>query len=115
MRRKKNKNNRLRPFVPVLHEMLDSTAWQKIGNPARVAYIHLKRKCFPWDPPGELTFSYKEAEKFMTRETFARAIRELEANGFISRTQRGGLYRRRNYFRLSDEWKKQRQVGKCTP
>lgn len=111
LRKKKNTNS---PFVMIYHAMLDGTAWRNLGNPARVAYIHIKRKCFSSNP-GELTFTYEEAEQLMTRETFARAIKELEENGFIERTQRGGLYRKRNFFRLSDEWRKQSQVGKSTP
>ncbi len=97
--------NRLPPFVPVFREMLKSRAWEKLGCPARVAYVHLKAKC-NGQGGEELTLSYKEMERFMHRHTFSGALRELEEYGFISRTQRGGLYRRRNYFKVIDEWKK---------
>jgi hypothetical protein len=107
--------NKLPPFVAVFREMLNSAAWENIGNPARVAYIHIKSKCVSQDP-GEITLSFDAMEKFMTRQTYARALRELEKFGFIKRTQRGGLYRKRNYFLLIDEWKKvQDQVGKMEP
>ncbi len=106
------KRNRLPPFVPIFVEMLDSPAWQLVGNPARVAYLHIKKQAKS-DNPGELIFPYSEAEKLMTRKTYSKAIRELEEFGFIKRTQRGGLYRKTNYFTLVDDWKKvQTQVGK---
>jgi len=55
--------------------------------------------------PGEISLSYQEMEKIMNRHTFANAIRQLEAVGFITKEQSGGLYRRRNYFRLRDKWR----------
>lgn len=101
----KRKKNKFPPFVPIFREMLKSPAWEKIGNPSRVAYIHLKDKCVSRDP-GEITLSYHEMERIMERRTFARALHELENFGFIDRIQRGGLFRRRNYFRLIEEWRK---------
>ena len=74
--------------------MLKSQAWEKIGCPARVAYIHLKGKCCS-QSVDELTLSFNEMERIMERRTFANALKELEVNGFIVRTQRGGLYRKR--------------------
>jgi len=95
--------------------MLQGSAWESLGNGARVAYIHIKAKCVSFEPM-EISLSYKEMERIMTRQTFARALRELEQFGFIKRTQRGGLYRKRNYFLLIDDWKRiQPQVGKVTP
>jgi DNA-binding transcriptional regulator YhcF (GntR family) len=95
--------------------MLRSPAWALISNSSRVAYLHIKEKCVSPEP-GELTLSFKEMERIMRRKTFARALDELERFGFIKRTQRGGLYRKRNYFTLIDEWKKfQTQVRKSVP
>jgi DNA-binding HxlR family transcriptional regulator len=102
MRRKKNKLPS--PFVPIFKDMLKSQAWEKIGCPARVAYIHLKGKCCS-QSVGELTLSFNEMERIMERRTFSNALKELEANGFIVRTQRGGLHRKRNYFKLDEKWK----------
>jgi hypothetical protein len=102
LRRKKNKLSR---FIALLWEMVDSKAWQDLSNAARVAFIHLKRKVVSSNP-GEISLSYKEMEKIMNRHTFSRALKQLETIGFITKEQHGGLYRRRNFFRLSDEWRK---------
>ena len=98
------KKNRLPPFVAILKEMLKSEAWLSISNPARVAYIHLKSKCVTANNDF-VTLSYQEMEKIMQRKTFARALSQLEKHSFIIREQRGGLYRKRNYFRFSEQWK----------
>ena len=37
----------------------------------------------------------------------------LEKIGFITREQRGGLYRRRNFFRFSDEWRRHGQSSRA--
>lgn len=100
----KKKQNRLPPFIPIFRDMLKSKAWENLTNASRVAYVHLKTKCVSSNP-GNLTLSYAEMEKFMKRDTFSRAIKQLDAMGFIVKTQEGGLFRRRNFFSLSDEWK----------
>jgi hypothetical protein len=92
------------PFVMIEQAMLASKAWQQIGNAARVAYIHIRSKFYS-PPTGERELWYSEMEVIMDHKTFAKAITQLEANGFIERTQRGGLFRRRNKFRIIDGWK----------
>lgn len=89
--------------------MLQSEAWEAISNPARVAYVHLKSKCITANS-GEITLSFKEMERIMDRHTFARSLGQLEAHGFITKNQRGGLFRKRNYFRISEQWKSFRKT-----
>ena len=98
------KKNRLPPFVAILKEMLQSEAWESISNPARIAYVHLKAKCVTPNN-DEITLSFGEMERIMDRHTFSRSLSQLEEHGFITKNQRGGLFRKRNYFRISDQWK----------
>jgi DNA-binding transcriptional regulator YhcF (GntR family) len=44
-------------------------------------------------------------EKHMNRRTFSRTLKELEAGGFITKEQTGGLFRQRNWFRFSEAWR----------
>jgi DNA-binding transcriptional regulator YhcF (GntR family) len=44
-------------------------------------------------------------KKIMDPHTYAKALRELEEAGFITKEQHGGLYRRRNVFKLSEAWR----------
>lgn len=105
MRRRKNKTSR---FVALHWEIIDGEAWAALTNASRVALIHLKRKVTNPNP-GELSLSYNEMEKIMNRHTFARSLKQLEKVGFISKEQYGGLFRRRNFFKLSEEWRHYRQ------
>ena len=107
MRKKKNK---LSHFLTIQWEIIDSKAWEALTNASRVAFVHLKRKVTSPNP-GELSLSYKEMEKYMNRHTFAKALKELEKVGFISKEQHGGLFRKRNFFRLSEEWRRYSQTS----
>ena len=98
------KKNRLPPFVAIFKDMLKSDAWEVLSNAARVAYLHLKSKQVSQNN-DEITLSFKEMERIMNRHTFSRSIKQLEQYGFIMKEQRGGLYRRRNFYRLSEQWK----------
>lgn len=98
------KKNRLPPFVAIFKDMLKSQAWEALTNSSRVAYLHLKSKCVTQNN-DEITLSFKEMERIMNRHTFSRSIKQLEGHGFITKEQRGGLYRRRNFYRLSEQWK----------
>lgn len=100
--------NRLPPFVAVFREMLQCEAWEAISNPARVAYVHLKAKCVTANV-CEITLSFKEMERIMSRHTYSKAIDQLEECGFIIKAQRGGLYRRRNFYRFTDGWRTYRK------
>ena len=101
----RKKKNKLSRFVAIPWEIIDSQAWQNLTNASRVALIHLKRKVVKPNP-GELSLSYQEMEKIMNRHTFSKALKQLENFGFIEKKQYGGLYRRRNFFKLSDKWRR---------
>lgn len=100
----RRKKKRLARFIALAWELVDSEAWKRLSNASRVALVHLKRKVTNPNP-GQICLSYNEMEKIMHRQTFARAIRQLEKFGFIVKEQMGGLYRRRNYFLLSEDWR----------
>lgn len=101
---RENKKKKLSRFIALEWAIVDSRGWQELTNAARVAYIHLKRKVTN-SSPGEVSLSYKEMEKFMHRHTYADALELLEEKGFIEKKQMGGLYRRRNFFKLIDGWR----------
>lgn len=101
-RRRKSKMTR---FTAIPWEIVDGKAWQALSNAARVALVHLKRKVV-MPNPGLLSLSYREMEKIMNRHAFSKALKELEGMGFITKEQHGGLFRRRNFFKLSEGWRK---------
>ena len=103
---RKNKDN----FIQLKWELYDTKMWREMHWYSKLAYLRIKRKYRP--VKGEqITVSYREMLDEMTMPTFAKAIKELSKNGLIEITQKGGLYRRRNYYILSENWRdRQRQT-----
>jgi len=92
-------------FIPVPAEVVESEAWENLTNAARVAYVHMCKKLdFNYRRPVSVTYS--EMERIMTRRAFANAIRQLKGNGLITKTQQGGIFRKRNYFQMSESWRR---------
>jgi hypothetical protein len=96
------------PYVKILWEMMDSEVWKKLSNSSKVTYIYLRRQIRS-AKQKDVKLSYTNMEPIMNRNTFGRALKELEKCGFITKIQTGGLFRRINIFQLSEEWRK---IGK---
>ena len=58
-----------------------------------------------------MAVSYKEMERFMERDTFSSSLKQLEAVGFLKKTQTGGIFRKRNYFQMSEDWRRQGEAN----
>ncbi len=101
---KRHRRPKSPPFVMLPWRLIDSPAWKELSNGSRVALIHLMRQVRSANP-GEITLLHRHMAEIMKRETYARAIRQLEEMGFVDRIQIGGLYRKKNIFKLSDRWK----------
>lgn len=84
--------------------MVNSPAFKKLTNAARVAYLLLKCQCKEAGQ-REVIFPYGHAEPYMTRHTYSKAIRQLVEFGFIEKSDRGGLFRRTNVYRLIEKWR----------
>ena len=100
----KRKKQKCPPFVMIYKDMLKHPKWQKLKATSMVAYIYIKSKAIT-NNQEEIFLSFKEMEPVMTHPTFFNALTELENNGFIEKTQFGGLFKKRNKFKLSDNWK----------
>lgn len=104
MSRKRKKNHINEPFIPILKHMIKSPAFKALSNPARVAYLLLKAQINSHDQQ-EIIFPYSHAMEYMEKRTFSAALKQLIKMGFIEKTQFGGLYRRTNVYKLSDQWR----------
>ena len=107
-RKKANKINFI--FSPWPVDVTRSKAWEQLTNSARVAYLHIRERWW-FNRQQPVAVSYKSMERIMERETFSEAIKQLVATGFIKKTQTGGLFRKRNYFDMSEEWRKMDRTG----
>jgi len=100
----KKKRKKGPPFVRLFNELIDSKAWKELSCYARAVYIEIHRK-YNGSNNGNLSYTYREADKIMDRRTFTKALRELVNNGLIDIICSGGLHRKPNIFGLSDRWK----------
>ena len=91
-------------FIQLRHDLYDSKEWRSLQWYSKLAYLRIKRKYNP-NKGEKITVSYREMEDEMCQATFGKAVKELLNVGFIEITQKGGLYRRRNYYILSYRWK----------
>jgi hypothetical protein len=92
-------------FLPFPVDVLGSKTWAKLTNAARTAYLHIRERWW-FDRQKPVSLTYAVMERFMGRKTFSAALKQLETNGFIEKSQTGGLFRKRNYFDISDEWRR---------
>lgn len=100
---------RTKLFIQIYHELYDSETWRGMHWYSKLAYLRIKRKYNP-RRSEEISVSYREMLDEMTQPTFAKAIRELEKRELIKITQKGGLYRKRNYYALSESWRRKKQL-----
>ena len=92
-------------FTAIYDDMLYSDGYSELTNAARVAYLLLKSQCYKSNQKS-VKFSYNAAQRFMTRHTFSRAVKQLVEVGFVDKSQQGGLTRRSNVYTFSERWRK---------
>jgi len=91
-------------FIQLYFDFYDTKEWRSLQWYSKLLYLRMKRKYNP--SKGEyFTVSYREMSDEMSQPTCGKAIKELHAIGFIEIVQKGGLYRKRNYYIFSYRWK----------
>lgn len=79
--------------------------WRGLSAAAKIFYVHLKAR-YNGANNGDIKLPYsamRGVKGCTTHRTISRAIKELEAKGWIKIKTRGGLYRHNNFYRLT--WK----------
>ncbi len=99
MKKTKTNKGKSNQFVMLKNTFIFSDVFKRLTNAARVAWI-LLRSQVKYDGDTDIKFPYSDAQKFMDRNTWARAIDLLQREGMIEKIQEGGLYRRTNIYRL---------------
>ena len=100
---------RTKLFIQIYHELYDSETWRSLHWYSKLAYMRIKRNYNP--KVGEwITVTYSQIRDEMTPKTFSKAIKELVAAGLVTKEQCGGLYRKKNLFQLSEQWRLKPQL-----
>lgn len=78
-RHPKSKDKKFSKF----HEsMLESIAWQDLTMHSRVLYMEIARK-FNGHNAEDISFTYEEGTKLMSKQSFTKSIDQLIEHGFI--------------------------------
>jgi len=97
------KKGKHKSFVMLGRAMLDHPEWRKLGSSAKLAYIYLKDG-YVGRNNGDIKVPYsslRDVVGLRSSSTISAALRELEKNGWIRRTNLGGLFRLPNTYELT--------------
>src|SRR5947207_594473 len=80
----RRKRGKWAPFVQLFHWMLDSKAWRDLDGNARAIYVQLQRR-YNGTNNGRIGYSARQGADDLKigKATAARALRSLQAHGFI--------------------------------
>ena len=99
----RTRRRKLPPFVALGRGMLKSPEWRGLIPSAKIIYIHLKYK-YVGHNNGDIELHYSELTDMMSKSTISRAFKELIDKEWVGVTNIGGLYRRRNKYRLTGKY-----------
>jgi len=107
------KRRRYPKFVMLTHLMMDSPAFNDLKPSAAVVLISIMRRYNGQNgtPDDPIVCPYSAMKCGMASSTIGRAIKELEAHGFIKRISSGGLEKNPNKYVLTNEWRTWKKVS----
>lgn len=102
---RKKKNKIAGSFTAIEHNITDSEAWKGLKAYTKWLYFEFKLR-FHGDNKYNIIFTYQEAKKIMSINTFIKGRNKLIERGFIDIIKRGGFYNQSAIYGLSNRWKK---------
>ena len=104
-KKKKNRNKIDGSYSIIEHNLMESEAFEELSIYSKWLYVEFKRR-FYGDNRRNIIFTYREAIKIMSINTFIKSRNKLIERGFIDVIKRGGLEKRPMIYGLSNRWKK---------
>jgi len=102
----KNKKNKIEgTYSYIEHNIINSEAWKGLKAHTKWLYFEFKLR-WHGDNARNIIFTYPEANKIMSIDTFIHDRKLLIERGFIDVIKRGGLERQCMIYGLSNRWKK---------
>lgn len=83
--------------------MMDSEAWEQLDCYSATLYVHMKKK-YNKSNEQDISFTYKEGMKLMSKPKFTQAIDQLIECGFIELVEQNWNTRKCNIYGFSDKW-----------
>ena len=98
------------PFMAIPSSLYDSRSWKALSHPAMCLYISMrasvgsKSEARPNWKPEMMRFGHARVKDVMSKGTYTRAMKELEAAGFIEILHEGGHGKEGLYDITSQRW-----------
>lgn len=105
----KSTNGVLLPHVELYADLLQDPVFSGLSGSAYKTYLGMMKE-HGFNVPDDVAFEFprhKAALYGVPKDSLLRAIKELEAKGFIEVVQRNGNLRKANLYRFSKAWKGQ--------
>lgn len=96
-------------WLRIAGDMLDSLAWKQLSVYEQVLYLHIKNK-FRVNKVGEsnernISFTYSEGQKLMSKRTFTQSIDRLIELGFVDLVEHWRHAKKPTIYGLSARWR----------
>ena len=88
------------PFVMLERSVLKGNEWQSLRASSRDIYMLLKAN-YNGGNNGGIKFKYEEAKNMHSPATISRALKQLITEGWLEKTQHGGLHRYYCLYKLT--------------
>ena len=108
MSKKKKNNNEFKaepPYTQIEQKLVDSEGFKGLKAHTKWLYVEFRLR-YRGNNPRDITLTQKEAKGIMDIVTFRDDYRKLVELGFIELISRGGFYKEKHIFGLSNRWKK---------
>ena len=98
------------PFMAIPSSVYDSQSWKSLSHPAVCLYISMRASIgSKTDPrpnwkPEMFRFGHARVKDVMSKDTYSRALKELEAAGFIEILSEGGHGKEGLYDITTQRW-----------
>lgn len=95
------------PYARITRDMINSPAWKTLNVYEQILYIYFKLK-YNGKPGSEnnISFTYEEGMKLMSKRVFTRSVDQLIKLGFIDLLAHRPYSALCNLYGLSDRWHK---------
>ena len=101
---KKKKNKFDGQFAGIEFKLMESEAFKNLSIHTKWLYMEFKYR-FYGENKYHIIFTYQEAIKIMSINTFIKSRKQLIERGFIDIIKRGGLEKQSMIYGLSNRWK----------
>ncbi|MBA7525116.1 hypothetical protein ES705_17265 [subsurface metagenome] len=106
----KNKKNKSEfkaspPYAQIEQKLVDSEGFKDLKTHTKWLYVEFRLR-YRGNNPRDITITEKESKRIMDSRTFRSDYKKLIKLGFIDLIKRGGFYKQKHIFGLSNRWRK---------